>query len=264
MQTPGRVHALCKLLAHGSQTQDRLMELLQPNSDRAQVKEVYRLALNGGLVKLGEDKKVHLQVPEQIVFDRKEFQNYVSQLAFNNNDFVFGKFTAWVMTRGEKVLNETKDQLSDSFFNDVTRQYTKNREFNDTNINGWVTWANYFGLGHTMNGKFIVNPANRIQTELENDKQALPSGEMIPFRTFMKWLGEKCPELDGGNLNRPFNTQYSSQQLSFALSLALSTLHDMKIISLQNTRDIEDIWYLSDMSTHHIPNQVTEIMVLKG
>ena len=261
MQTPGRVHALCKLLLLDTYTQGKLMELMQPDSaDKEQVKAVFRLARNGGLVSLDEENKVHLQVPEHDVKDHKRFERYIADLAVKNNDYIFGRFTAWVMTRGEKALNETKEELSESFFNEVSRKYVSSNEYNKDNITGWMTWANYFGLGHTMDGKFIANPARRIQSKLENDCD-LPRGEFIRFQPFMKWLGEKCPELDGGKLNREFNDQSSHQQLSFALSLALRTLHDLNIITLKNTRDIEDIWYLHEVPTHEIPHQVTEIMV---
>ncbi|MGF6950201.1 hypothetical protein QF028_002706 [Neobacillus sp. B4I6] len=262
MQTPGRVYALCKLLLLDSYTQDKLMELLQPESpEKTQAKSVYKLALDGGLIQLGNDKKVKLQVPEKDVIEPKRFEQYIVHLAFDDTRFIFGRFTAWVMSRGEKVLNETKEELADQFFNQVSRNYTVNREFNSTNILGWLTWANYFGLGHTMNGVFVANPSRRIQSVVENDND-LPRGEFIPFKKFMNWLAIKCPELDGGKLNQEFNNQFlSTQQLSFALSLGLRTLHDLNVITLKYTRDVEDIWYLQDISTHEIANQVTEIMV---
>jgi hypothetical protein len=260
MQTPGRVHALCKLLLLDSYNVDRVMELLQPDSDKGQAKEVFKLVKKGGLVELDEYKKVHLRVPVDEVTNSKRFARYLAGLAFKNNDFIFGRFTAWVMTRGEKALTETKEDLAERFFNEVSRKYTSTQEYNATNIIGWVTWANYFGLGHSLNSKFVVNPANRIRTEIEFD-QELPRGEFIRFQEFMKWLASKCPELDGGKVNLDFNDTISKQQLSFALSLALRTLHDLKIITLKNTRDVEDIWYLHEVQTHEIPNQVTDIMV---
>ncbi|WP_129727937.1 hypothetical protein [Ectobacillus funiculus] len=260
IQTPGRVHALCKLLLLESYSQEKLMELLQPDSDKTQAKDVFKLARNGGLVSLDENKKVHLQVPKSEVLDSKRFAHYVAGLAFENKDFIFGRFSAWVMTRGEKVLTETRDELAERFFNEVSRKYTSSQEFNSTNIIGWMTWANYFGMGHTLNSKFVVNPANRIRNELEFD-QELPRGEFIRVQEFMDWIVKRCPELDGGTVNLEFNDQFSNQQLSFAFSLALRTLHDLQIIILQNTRDVKNIWYLHEVQTHEIPNQVTDIMV---
>jgi hypothetical protein len=261
MQTPGRVHALCKLLLVDSYSPDRLLELLQPESpEKDQAKSVYKLAISGGLIEAGNDKKLQLNVPKEDVLDPKKFQQYVAHLIFQDDRYIFGRFTAWVMTRGEKVNTETKEELSDHYFNEVSSQTTSKLEFNPTNILGWSTWANYFGLGHTMNGMFVANPARRILSILENDRE-LEREILIPLRRFMKWLGDHCPELDGGKLNREFNHQLDNQQLSFALSLGLRTLHDLKVITLKNTRDVEDIWYLQNVPTHEIANQVTEIMV---
>ncbi|MEH7238853.1 hypothetical protein [Bacillus sp. JJ1562] len=235
--------------------------MLQPDSDKLQAKDVFKLARYGGLVHIGNDDQVHLQVPESEVTDNKRFEHYIAKLAFEKEEFIFGRFTAWVMTRAEKVMNETNKDLAERFFNEVSRKYTNTQEYNATNITGWFTWANYFGLGHSFNSKFVVNPANRIRREIEFDEE-LPRGEFIRFKEFMKWLAKACPELDGGKLNLEFNDQFqSSQQLSFALSLALRTLHDLGIITLKHTRDVEDIWYLYEVHTHVIPNQVTDIMV---
>ncbi|MGD6893736.1 hypothetical protein [Bacillus infantis] len=260
MQVPGRVHALCKLLLLENYTYDRLMELLQPVSETGQAHSVYKLALNGGLIKVDDKKSIHLQVPEADVKDSKKFAYYLAKHAFSNTEFIFGKFSAWIMTRGEKVITETKDELAERFYIEVSKKYMSTQEYNSTNITGWVTWANYFGLGHNFNNKFVVNPSNRIRREIEYD-QELPRGEFIRFKEFMKWLAKRCPELDGGEVNLQLNDQFNQQNLSFALSLALRTLHDLNIISLKNTRDVEDIWYLHEVQTHEIPDQVTDIMV---
>lgn len=260
MQTPGRVQALCKFLLLGSYPIETVKEFVQPNSpDKNQAHEVINLAKNGGLIKV--DKNVaSLNVPEEDVTDNKRFEHYLTRKAFHNTDFIFGRFSAWILSRSEKAMNESKDELAERFFNEVTKKYQEMNEFNKDNITAWVTWANYFGLGHTMDAKFVANPARRIQRMIENDKE-IERNEFIPFRKFMKWLGENCPELDGGKLNLEFNDQFTSQQLSYALSLGLRTLHDLKVITLKNTRDVEDTWYLQDVPLHEIPNQVTEIMV---
>lgn len=260
MQTPGRLQALCKLLLLGTYSTEKVRELLQPNSsDKIQANEVLRMAKNGGLIQ-EDNKMLKLNVPEQDVRDNHRFVAYLAKNIFNNKDFIFGRFSAWVMTRSEKVMNETREELSERFFNEVTRKTRSTNEFNKENITAWMTWANYFGLGHTMDGKFIANPSKRIQRVLEND-QDLPKGEYIPFRQFMKWLGDNCPELDGGKLNIEYNEQITSQHLSFALSLGIRTLHDLGVVNMKVTRDVEDIWYLQEVPAHDIPNQVTDIMV---
>ncbi|WP_144553385.1 hypothetical protein [Bacillus sp. X1(2014)] len=261
MQTPGRVHALCKFLLLGSYHVDTVKEFVQPNSaDKIQANEVMNLAKNGGLITVDKQNFAHLNVPEEDVRDLKRFERYLAVKAFHNTDFIFGRFSAWFITRSEKAMNESKEELAESFFNEVTKKVQLTNEFNTENITAWMTWANYFGLGHTMDGRFIGNPAIRIQRILESDEK-LRKGDFIPFKTFMKWLGENCPELDGGKLNLKYNEQIAVQQLSFALSLGLRTLHDLNVITLKNTRDVEDIWYLWDVPTHEITNQVTEIMV---
>jgi hypothetical protein len=261
MQTPGRLQALCKLLLLGTYSIERIRELLQPNSlDKIQANEVIRMARNGGLIQENKDKLFQLNIPEQEVRDNSRFEAYLAKNVFYNKDFIFGRFSAWVMTRSEKVMNETREELSERFFNEVTRKTRSTNEFNKENITAWMTWANYFGLGHTMDSKFVGNPSKRIQRVLAND-QELPKGEYVPFRQFMRWLGDNCPELDGGKLNHEFNELFSSQQLSFALSLGLRTLHDLGVVNMKVTRDVEDIWYLQEVPAHDIRNQVTDIMV---
>lgn len=261
MQTPGRVQALCKLLLLDSYSTERVKELLQPNSsDKGQAIEVISLAKKGDLISVDEKDRVHLNIPKNVVTDHQRFQHYLARRVFSNPDFIFGRFTAWVMASSEKVMNETREELSDRFFNEITRKYRATNEYNKDNVIAWMTWANYFGLGHTMDGKFISNPFRRIQTEIDGD-QNLPRNKSIPFKQFIKWLGEHCPELDGGPLNLEFNGQFEHQQLSFALSLGLRTLHDLNIIKLETTADAEDIWYLQNAPSHEIPHQVTEIMV---
>jgi len=122
MQTPGRLHALCKLLQSGTYKKEKLRELLQPESlnpgsEFLQFKEVWRLAEKGDLLQIDDSGIVSLNdFPKgQDIMDIVVFRQWILKVLIAGPDYTFNKFTRWFIQRGEKVLYDSTERLETEF-----------------------------------------------------------------------------------------------------------------------------------------------------
>lgn len=264
IQTPGRLYALCKLVSYKPYTKQELSKLLQPvalNNKDVQFKEVFSLANRGQIIKENTDHKYVLNLDIQDIEDALTFRRALIKKVHNDPDLQFNKFTAWYMSRDEYIAGEKR--LAERYFSEVSLIKTKDRvEYNDTNIKAWSTWAQYFGLGYNHAGVFIPNPAVRVLEEMKMNSPGNP-GDRLSAPKFFRWVAQSFPELDGGRFNLAYQSRYNEQRISFALSMALRTLHDQSIIELKFVPDSTDVWYLHTNSFHPIRERVSEV-VIKG
>lgn len=267
LQTPERVRALCQLVEYAPYTREEVVQMLQPtslNKSQDTSKQILTLALKGELVKEREDHRLISGMPPGAAKDPEQFRRAVIQHARQQPDLVFHRFTAWALGKGREMMVNKVDQLEILFFHEVSSKSTINREYNDTNIRGWMTWSAYLGYGFEHNGYFLVNPALRIEEELRFG-ESLVKGKPMFFRSFMQWLSLSIPELDGGVYHEQvFPGQKGKQQLSYALSAGLRTLHTQGIIKLRGVKDASDVWFLTPSKLHEISSAVTEITIVGG
>lgn len=275
MQTPERVRALCQLVEYSSYTKNELLKLLQPsavNTSENIAAECYNFASKGNLIVENKDRKVISNMAPNAAQDPVTFRREIIRNAHQQPDLVFHRFTAWALGKGQDVMTYKSEKLVSSFFLDVTSKTKgiglsnedRNREYNTTNTKGWMNWASYLGYGFEHKGSFLVNPSLRLKEELMFDT-SLDKGKLIPFRTFMSWLALAVPELDGGIYNEQvYLERNGSQQLSYALSTGLRSLHSQGIVVLVQTRDAGDVWHLTPSKLHEVYSDVTGIKIVGG
>lgn len=262
IQTPGRLHALCKLVQHDSYTKEELRKLLQPESlnpgsDFNQFKEVWRLAEKGDLLRINDQGKVILTVTPKDgdITELVAFRQWIWRVLIVGTDFVFNKFTAWFVQRGEGVLSDNAARLEMGFFRDVSSKYTDKREYNaSVNIPAWMNWASFLGLGYAHSGIFIPNAAGRLRESMNLDP-LFSKSKWIRMIDFNAWLQANCPELQ---------TVGESHVYTLAVSAGLRTLHDIGFIRLETGVDTTNAWYLTDNGMHAIPGLVTSFEILGG
>ena len=277
-QTPERIRALCQLVEYSSYTKDELLTLLQPpalNKKNDMAKSCYSFALKGKLIiehEQGDHKVVSSGMTKHTAQDPIRFRRKIIRNAHQQPDLVFHRFTAWALGRGQEIMTYKSEKLVSEFFSDVTSKTIgsglsnedRNREYNSTNTIGWMNWASYLGFGFVHKGSFLVNPALRIEEELKFDGH-LTKDTPIPFRDFMTWLAQSIPELDGGiYYAQIYPERKDSQQLSYALSTGLRSLHTKGLINLNHTKDAGDVWHLTSSKLHEVASAVTDITIVGG
>jgi hypothetical protein len=265
MQTPERLYALCRLVHQMPLSQNELKEMVQPstlNQKQDQFTEVLKLAKRGDLIELDPQTNQYRSKLQDEQLDYLEtFKAEIAKRVFSSTNYIFTQFTCWFLNRGEEVLTMKNGDLARQFFQEVTLD--GNIEYNTTNITAWKQWAVFLGLGYQYSGVFVPNAANRIQILLKNQTM-FPLRQPIPFRQFINWLANEAPELDGGKVNMEFNRYFQEQQLSYALSSGLRTLHSLGMIYLNYIADATDVWHLTLNQMHEIPNQVSQIELRIG
>jgi hypothetical protein len=264
-QTPHRVYALCKLVKFNqSLTKEGLRQYLQPpslNKNDDVFRNVYDLADKGGLIAKGPDSNITLNLNDQEMESIDSFRLAIAKRTFSNHQLTFCRFTAWYLMRGTMVYSEKAKDLVAHFEREINVNKDINM-YNETNVTGWRTWVCFLGLGFNHNSIVVPNAACRLKDVLEEDQQ-LGRDRPMPFKDFMVWLGQHCPELDYGELSRNNRGKAVAreQQLSLALSAGLRALHDSGKIKLHCGRDARDVWHLELAATHEISDAVSEITV---
>lgn len=271
MMTPHRVYALCKL-AHFFQyeekqevTRGEMADYLQPpvlNEKKGQFKEVFSFAVQGNLIEENVDGKVKTTLSASELSTADNFRRAIIRRAILRKDLMFWRFTSWYIMRDNKVFSEKPIGLANAFNQEINVDQSMTYIYNDTNINGWRTWAVFLGYGYVHNDIVIPNIAIRLK-DLFMENNQLTRDKSMSFASFMQWLGNVAPELDGGDiclLNRG-KSELRSQYLSLGLSSGLRALHDQKIIHLKRGSDALDTWHLTNVSYHEISELVSEIMI---
>ncbi|WP_149847125.1 hypothetical protein [Paenibacillus sp. 37] len=275
LQTPERVRALCQLVEYAPYTKNELLKLLQPpavNSNESVAADCYSFTLKGKLIVENDDRKLVSNMAPNAAQDPVNFRREIIRNAHQQPDLVFHRFTAWALGKGQEVMTFKSEKLVSNFFSDVTSKTKgiglnnedKNREYNTTNVKGWMNWASYLGYGFEHKGSFLVNPALRMKEELMFDT-SLDKGKWIPIREFMSWLALSVPELDGGIYNEQvYLERNGSQHLSYALSTGLRSLHSQGVVQLIQTKDAGDVWHLTPSKLHEVSSAVTAIKIVGG
>jgi hypothetical protein len=269
--TPHRVFSLCKLVHYFQHeekrelTREEIGNFLQPNAlmkEKTQFKEVLKLAKSGNLVSENEDQVLSTNLTKDDLSSIDDFKRAIIARAIKNKELMFWKFTSWYVMRDNRVLNEKAKDLETSFNQELNTEQDATFIYNETNINGWKTWAVFLGYGFLHAGVVLPNLAVRLSNLLIEDHK-LQRNQYLTMADFMEWLRETAPELDGGPLSEMFRGKSSlpTQHLSLGLSSGLRALHDQNIIKLNYVRDARDTWHLTRAPFHEITGQVSQIMI---
>ncbi|MFF2501095.1 hypothetical protein [Peribacillus sp. NPDC058075] len=269
--SPHRVFALCKLVHYFQHeemkelTKEKAGDFLQPNAlmkEKTQFREVLQFARSGNLVTENEDQVLTTNLTKEDFSSIEHFKRAIIARAIENKELMFWKFTSWYVMRDNRVLNEKTKDLETTFNQELNTEQDATFIYNETNINGWRTWAVFLGYGFLHAGIVLPNLAVRLNNLLIEDHK-LQRNQYLPMADFMEWLRDAAPEVDGGTLGEMYRgkSSLSVQHLSLGLSTGLRALHDQNVITLNYVRDARDTWHLTRAPFHEITGQVSQIMI---
>ncbi|WP_144551320.1 hypothetical protein [Peribacillus simplex] len=269
--SPHRVFSLCKLVHYFQHeemkelTKEKAGDFLQPNAlmkEKTQFREVLQFARSGNLVTENEDQVLTTNLTKEDLSSIEHFKRAIIARAIENKELMFWKFTSWYVMRDNRVLNEKTKDLETTFNQELNTEQDATFIYNETNINGWRTWAVFLGYGFLHAGIVLPNLAVRLNNLLIEDHK-LQRNQYLPMADFMEWLRDAAPEVDGGTLGEMYRgkSSLSAQHLSLGLSTGLRALHDQNVITLNYVRDARDTWHLTRAPFHEITGQVSQIMI---
>jgi len=277
--TPHRLHAFVRLVSRlQNPNREELLNLLQPTEmggSQESSKEVYRAALNCGLIteNSNKSKTVGLNVSPDQVESLPTFRDHLRQILLgvtdeNSPNYLFNIFTAWYATQNERVF-QLGAKGYEKLFNDQIFTNNEERAFNDTKLNGWRNWAAFLGLGWPMRAAMIEGQREVLVPDAHSRLKAVlpkllsPKEGSLRFGIFARRLAEECPELDGGILfeicwkaSRP--SEQRGNRISLMLSTGLRVLHDTKAITLIRESDADEKWQMYQAIGYDL-NQITHI-----
>jgi hypothetical protein len=244
--TPTRVETLIDLvrnLGPEKLTKDELRKTispdglpdLTPNSDQA--RQTIAAAEGLGLISSNAEGKVDLNVDADKRPSRDILLEAFDNKVLANTDLEpwFSLFYSYLLGRESGSAAPGKkdgDRWEVEFNRDVLQGKDVANRFNRTKYDGMRRWMRYVGLGwHDSSDVFQPNPYERVRRSLG---KLFGKETRMDSDTFIKRLGDVCPELDGGKLFRRANTDWdpSHRRCTRGLSHALMDLHMDGIILL--------------------------------
>jgi len=239
--TPTRVETLIDLLRGLSPNKridrETIVTLLQPEGmpdvdpkKRDSARHTVRAALELNLIEETEDKLIKLRFKSA---DRRNTTRILLDaldsivLKKTNTEPFLAKFYSYLLfLNKDGVLRKSGDDWAVEFERDVYGDQRPPNPFNATKLAGLHRWMAYAGLGwYDTNDIFQPNPYERLQRNLPLIFQG--RAMKLSSEEFMSRLAAECPELDGGDIFRQTNPQYSADAkvCTLGLSHALVELH---------------------------------------
>lgn len=256
--TPKRVLALCKLSHERSLTIHEIKYYMQPetlNNNLTAINEVLRFSFRGGLIREQENEVISCNLSASEINDLDLFRYTIAQKALNDPDLVFSRFSSWYIARGQKVYNESSENIIKAFDKEINISGEKNI-YNKTNLVAWRNWANFLGIGYVHNGVLIPNLAVRLKDLIRYNKFKI--NENYVFTNFLNEINKFTGEIDGGEIyqQNKGNAEKSEKELSLALSNGLRILEKKGKIELKYVPDTLDKWQLV-----HPQKEISDIII---
>ena len=139
------------------------------------------------------------------------------------------------------------------------------RMFNETKLNGWLTWASFLGWGWRMKvgGIDLLIPDAHSRLKIVLSSLFPNQEEEMPIAQFADNLADTCPDLDGGILfeqcwQASRGTEIRGNQISLMLSTGLRSLHDNGQIELIHHVDSRGVWQLYPAQGHPL-HRITHV-----
>ena len=273
-RTPARIHAIVRLVASGAEdciqvdSLGRVHQPLQgPNGRNATTENLNAAKYLQLVVEDGDRICLHEDVTPDMIHDPVVFREYLRRQMLNivnpaDPNYVFNLFTAWYAFQGADVLRQTPSNIEANFNHHFGTD--NSRAINDTKLRGWRLWAHYFGWGYEFNNRFIPDATGRIRPII-GDIFSEAKTDVLNINAFIATLGQRCAELDDGDLFAHVQEQVGSTSgpnLSLMLSVGLRVLEREQVIAFQHTSDASDLRYLA-AGTGIDDKPITSIQYLK-
>lgn len=220
--TPERVLAVCRLISHGSYTNQDIYKECALNEEADLDDEAIRSSIDSaeelGFIEKNKDKYV-LVIDEKHLDSAQSFRRLVSSVVFNNKKTTFFKLTEWFIKNSEEVLKINR-------FDDLAAIAAKSGvpSVAENDILGWRFWMRYLGFAYQYNKTLIPNMKTRIEDALSE----VPKDTKMTCTQFVGWIKENMPEAASA---------CSEASLPLAISNGLRLLNNEGVIELVSTRD---------------------------
>jgi len=203
------------------------------------------------------------------IFDAIKFRMLVNELIMDKNNkenHDMCKLLAWFLTQDVGTMNGSYEGLSQALRNQIDegRLGLTNKSRYD-NFRFWSVFLGFASVFRNLKAgteQLIPNPTNFLERKLpevfghnQNREMALPD--------LMHIISETCPILDDGIFQKEITQSLPTREperISSAMSLALLSLRDKKIISLETRADAPGLVVMENVTslriTHIIYNQI--------
>lgn len=230
--TPERVLAVCRILALKSMSHEELRKLMtlskEDDNSQSEINQCIETARSElGLIQ-SKDNLLEYVGASDVIASPVHFRRYVAASVFSRKDTTFYKFSSWYLSKNEEpVLINDWEAIAGLCSSEVPDL----KHINHNAALGWRFWAAFLGLGYLNGAALLPNMKTRLQDLLATDfPKFFQYGDLILAHDFIDWLRGKLPE-----------TAVSSP-LPLAISAALRTLHELKLITLTNMRDANRVF----------------------
>lgn len=247
--TPKRVYSLLKLVEYKTMTKEKLEKFIKPKElsedNNAVFSAVYNFAERSNLIKINEGGGIVLdKIGSEELKDWKSYRMFMAKLLFSDKESNFLKLTYWYFNQERDVFNYNSSADIQKYLTDELSILTKD------DILGWRFWISFLGLGVLNSSIILPNTYQRVKDIIEENK-TLEREKEIPVSKFIEFIISNYNE---------FKSCINGNDINFALSNGLRSLHDQKYIELIMTSDSSDVWHLYKME-HEINENITSIKI---
>ncbi len=251
---PERVFALCKIVeSERSISVSDLRNRMEPaglNESASLYFPIYReTAEELGLIKVF-DNIVSLGCEENVFSSMLAMRFFINSHIERFSNGPFYQVTNAYYKKDVGILHGVQNvgQILPSIKQDLTV------DVNTDAMRGWRFWAEYLGFGIRTSDMFVLPNAYEFLLDLINNSRC-ELKKSYPTSEFVNMLRPQ--------INIIVDPNDMSKTFSFGVSMALRMLHDFGIIHMDHILDDKDRWSLYKMPVHDVPNEVSQISVLK-
>ena len=250
---PERVYALCKNveLAKSISIND-LRNKMEPTglNESTTYFPIYRETAEELFLIMVADNIVSLGVEANVLQTIQSMRKYINTQLERFSDGPFYQVTRAYFRRGVEILHGEQNvgQILPSIRPDLSV------DVNTEAMRGWRFWAEFLGFGIRTSDMFIMPNAYEFILDLINNSNA-EVGKRYAISDFVNLLRPHINiVVDPSDMSKTFN---------FGVSGALRLLHDFGVIRMEYMLDDKDRWTLYKMPVHEIPEEVSQVTVIK-
>ena len=254
---PERVFQMCKILSNKDVKNEDLRDYLEPaalNTDRSYYGKVKAAAIDLGLVKETEDKKLQYIADKKIVSSIDSFRLYCNSVIWKDRESLFYKMVVAFLFSQDDFLKYSNVNAPN-----VIQQIQTECKDNNADIKrmrGIRFWLEFLGLGYIQENQYIYFLPNMYIALKDFIRcSSLEKKREYSVREFIAIIQEVS--------NVAFEKMGNALNLNFAFSNALRMMHDRGEIELKKNLDSKETWSMFKSDVHNFGNSVTHI-VYKG
>lgn len=231
--TPKRVYAFLKLINYknGELTEKEVYEYMQPKTltkSQDAIQKVVCLCSKEGFIKEDSDKKFKLNIDSKYLKSEEDFRDFIGNKLYNDSKMtIFADIARHMLSAEMNIYDITG-------YKNLAAYFRKATSITEEAILAWRFWGTFIGYGFMLNGQFVINPYKRIEFIIRRDLKN-NYDKLIEIGDFLELL------VDGSN---DFKAAINENEISIPVSIALKTLEELGIVTLENIKDSETKWII--------------------